>query len=81
MFQQDGRQLAEARCNKIKEDSRRKTTKEIRVMLITLEQVGCRWMVWVLTIMSLTSMVQRSTPQHQSTISRLTRRSRSTVKH
>ena len=59
---------------KIKEDSSRKTIEEIKVMLITLEQVGFQWMVWVFDITSLTSMVQRSTQHHQSpsVISRLT---------
>ena len=53
--------IYQTRCSKIKEDSRRKTLEEMRVMLITLEQVGFRWMVWVLGIMSLTSVVQHST--------------------
>ena len=41
-------------CSKIKEDNRRKKSGGIRVMLITLELVGCRWMVWVLGRTSLT---------------------------
>ena len=49
------------RCNKIKEDSRRKKLEEIRMMLITLEQVGLQWMVWVLSRMRLMLMVQHST--------------------
>ena len=60
------------RCRKTKEDNRRKRLEESRVMQITLEQVGFRWMVWVLGIMSLMSMVQCSTQHHQSIISRLT---------
>ena len=40
--------------SKMNEDNRRKQQEEIRVMLITLELVGFRWMVWVLGIMSLT---------------------------
>ena len=42
------------RCRRIKGDNRRKLFEEIRVMLITLESVGLRWMVWVLSRMSLT---------------------------
>ena len=49
-------------------------------MLITLESVVLRWMVWVLSRMSLTLMVQHSTQHHQSTVSRLTHPSRSTAK-
>ena len=42
------------RCRRTKGDNRRKLVEEIRVMLITLESVGLRWMVWVLSRMSLT---------------------------
>ena len=42
------------RCRRTKGDNRRKLFEEIRVMLITLESVGLRWMVWVLSRMSLT---------------------------
>ena len=42
------------RCRRIKGDNRRKLFEEIRVMLITLESVGLRWMVWVLSRTSLT---------------------------
>ena len=48
-------------CNKIKEGKGKKTPEEIRVMLITLELVGFRWMVRVLNITSLMSVVQHST--------------------
>ena len=54
---------------------------EIRVMLITLEQVGFWWMVWVLGITSLTSVVQHSTQHDQSTASSLTNQNHSIVKH
>ena len=42
------------RCRRTKGDNRRKLFEEIRVMLITLESVGLRWMVWVLSRTSLT---------------------------
>ena len=42
------------RCRRIKGDNRRKLFEEIRVMLVTLESVELRWMVWVLSRMSLT---------------------------
>ena len=68
------------RCSRIKGDNKKKKLGEIRVMQITVEPMGLRWMVWAFSRTRLTLMVQRSTQHHQSTVSRLTHQNRLTAK-
>ena len=49
-------------------DNKKKTLKNIGVMNITKESVELRFTQWVLIPVSLTLMVQCSTPHHQSMV-------------